>query len=201
MPRLRVSRLAARNVDRAQSDRLADLNAMTDGAIRDVHRIATQLRSVALDNGGLAGALRWLAGDFQKRSGILPTLEIPENFDFPEDRAICIFRICQESLTNVSRHSEATMVKVRVELDGGEVAIRVQDNGDDTAHSMHLGILGMKERARILGGTVEIQSMRGAGTSVAARIPCVRRSQSCVCNTPFMPEKHTLAILQVALAI
>jgi signal transduction histidine kinase len=98
------------------------------------------------------------------------------------ERAIAIFRIFQETLTNVARHADASEVKVRLAKEGGELTLEVHDNGkgiskDTLASGKSLGILGMRERAMLLGGELTISGPPGSGTTVSVRIPEARQNQ------------------------
>ena len=145
------------------------------------HTIIARLRPVILDDFGLMAALIWLAGDFQSHS------EIPCEYSLPEEEIVisnecstALFRICQESLTNVARHAGATEVKVTLRQNETNVVLVVEDNGKGIAETLSLrssslGILGMRERAIALGGRVTVESIEGGGTKVEATLPLNRR--------------------------
>jgi signal transduction histidine kinase len=171
-----LSRLSHSLGDSPQADQAVDLMAMTDKAIRQVRKIATELRPVALDYGGLVEAVDWLARDFQRRTGVTCIVDAPAHMEASGDVAICLFRICQESLTNVTRHAQATEVRISLAMNDGWYTLTVRDNGRGfepamSAQDGSLGILGMGERARITGGSLKIASAPGTGTTVVARIP------------------------------
>jgi signal transduction histidine kinase len=171
-----LSRLSHSLGDSPQADQAEDLMAMTDKAIRQVRKIATELRPVALDYGGLVEAVDWLARDFQRRTGVTCIVDAPAHMEASGDVAICLFRICQESLTNVTRHAQATEVRISLAMNDGWYTLTVRDNGRGfepamSAQDGSLGILGMGERARITGGSLKIASAPGTGTTVVARIP------------------------------
>ena len=171
-----LSRLSHSLGDSPQADQAVDLMAMTDKAIRQVRKIATELRPVALDYGGLVEAVDWLARDFQRRTGVTCIVDAPARMEASGDVAICLFRICQESLTNVTRHAQATEVRISLAMNDGWYTLTVRDNGRGfepamSAQDGSLGILGMGERARITGGSLKIASAPGTGTTVVARIP------------------------------
>jgi signal transduction histidine kinase len=148
-----------------------------DATIRDVRKIATELRPAVLDLGVL-DAVEWLLQDFHSRTGIEYGLDLEAGeIALKAEQATAIFRILQEALTNVSRHSAATKIDVCLALNNDAVTLEVRDNGrgfskdqlDDV--STLLGILGMRERARGLGGEATVASHSGGGTLVRARIP------------------------------
>ncbi len=157
--------------------RTQDMKQLIDVTVRAVRRIATDLRPVMLDNLGLVPTLEWLTQDFSVRSGILVELAIPdEDLGANGDAATAVFRIVQEALTNVARHAQATQARIEVLRSAGNVHVRVCDNGvglrDVTAREGRaLGVLGMRERAYVLGGSFTITSNPGAGTTVEATIP------------------------------
>ncbi len=156
--------------------RIASTVQLADDLIKAVRRISTDLRPGILDL-GLAAAVEWQARDFQLRTGIPCQLQLPlQELALAPNIATALFRIFQESLTNITRHANSTSVEVCLEIQGDGMVLRIGDNGqgfDDTnpALSKSLGLLGMRERALMLGGQVNISSTPGAGTSVTAWIP------------------------------
>ena len=149
---------------------------LADDLIKAVRRISTDLRPGILDL-GLAAAVEWQARDFQFRTGIPCQLQLPpQELALAPNIATALFRIFQETLTNVARHANPASVEVCLETQGDRMVLRIHDNGqgfDDTnpALSKSLGLLGMRERAVMLGGQVDISSTPGQGTSVTAWIP------------------------------
>ncbi|HKA42961.1 MAG TPA: response regulator [Burkholderiales bacterium] len=160
-----------------KADSMFDL---IDGTIRSVRRIATGLRPEVLDEGGLAAAIRWQALDFQKRTGIRCTVELPpDGLEPDQGRATAVFRIFQEVLTNVARHANATRVDIALKVDRDNLVLEVQDNGKGIVehlarNSKSLGLLGMRERALLFKGRVEIAGNSGKGTHVKVLIPVSR---------------------------
>jgi signal transduction histidine kinase len=157
--------------------RITDATALTDTAITTVQRIATGLRPVILDSLGLPAAIEWQAGDFSQRTGLVCNVTVPGgNFTLDRDRATALFRILQESLTNIVRHAGASQVKVNlVELDHA-IELTVQDDGSGisnaaTADPRSIGLIGMSERAQAFGGVLTIAGTPGVGTTVTALIP------------------------------
>ena len=150
---------------------------LVDETIRAVRRISTELRPVILDALGLVAAVEWAASEFAARTGTKCQLDLPQNdVVTDEERATALFRILQETLTNVARHANATQVNVRLEQDDSHLSLEVQDNGRGVSEEQlsgngSLGILGMRERARLLGGDLRIAGVLGAGTTVRVWIP------------------------------
>jgi PAS domain S-box-containing protein len=169
--------------------RLATMAAQIDGCVQTVRRIATGLRPGVLDDLGLDEAIEWQAHEFQARAGIRVELSLPESgLELDRDRATAIFRIFQELITNVGRHSGATGVSVQLTPEAGVVVLEVSDNGrgitaDELAMPNALGLLGMRERAAQFGGSLEIKGTKGRGTRAIVRIP-VRSPVRNLARTP-----------------
>ncbi len=150
---------------------------LVDQALDTMHGIVRELRPEILDHLGLQAAIEWQVQEFQSRTSIVCQLDCgPEEIDLDEERSIAVFRILQETLTNVARHSGATEVRVLLKQEDHHVVLRVQDNGkgvDEQAlrESKTFGVLGMRERAHVFGGQVDIQGTPGKGTVVSIRIP------------------------------
>jgi signal transduction histidine kinase len=150
--------------------------ALTDTSVSAVQRMSSQLRPGILDDLGLVAALEWLARDFQQRSGIQCIAEVDNTLDISGPRATVLFRICQESLTNVSRHAQASQVTVSLGRRNFDVVLRVTDNGrgissEEMEDPRSYGVMGMRERARAFGGRVTISGAPGEGTTVEATLP------------------------------
>lgn len=140
----------------------------------EVHRIIYDLRPSLLDDLGLAAAVRWYADSYLARRGIDVGLEIDDNLTLPSDVEITAFRIVQEIVTNVLRHSQAESVSIELFAAGGELVLAVEDDGvgfRPAERTEGSGLVGMRERAALVGGRVEIDSEPGAGTSVRVTIP------------------------------
>jgi PAS domain S-box-containing protein len=157
--------------------RLVTMATQIDGCVQTVRRIATGLRPGVLDDLGLDEAIEWQAHEFQARAGIRVDLSLPEKeLKLDRDRATAIFRIFQELITNVARHSGATGVSVQLTPELGGVVLEVSDNGrgitaSELAMPNSLGLLGMRERAAQFGGSLEIMGREGHGTRALVRIP------------------------------
>ena len=138
--------------------------------------VATALRPAALDLGIIPG-LEWLVEEFQKRSGIRCTVSVAESdFALDEDRSIVLFRIVQESLTNVSRHASARNVQILLDHDAERIRLDVEDDGlgfdvDAARRKKTFGLLGMQERVIMLRGELRITSAPGHGTRVYVSMP------------------------------
>jgi PAS domain S-box-containing protein len=161
-----------------QSAHIRMLKELVDETIDAVHRIAADLRPAVLDELGLHAALEWLTESFAQRHGLPCELVMPEAVTacLDSDCSTAIFRIVQESLTNASRHGQPSHVRVALDLRDGHCHVSIADDGKgmDTAragHGQRLGLMGMRERALMLGGAFEIESAPGQGTRVLVRIP------------------------------
>jgi len=144
--------------------------------IADVKGMALRLRPKVLDDLGLIAALDWHTDDFEKRTGIPCIFEHPDVVDLDDIAATAAYRITQEALTNVIRHSFATHVEVALQSEEGMLMLAVVDNGRGfnmmkLSEFEGLGLVGMRERASLAGGTLEIQSQRAKGTQVYLRLP------------------------------
>jgi PAS domain S-box-containing protein len=163
-----------------QLQRIDAIMGLVDETIRSVRRIATELRPGVLDDLGLVAAVEWAAEEFQARTGIRCQVSMPEtNPAIDAERATALFRIFQETLTNIARHAGATRVTIGLSQEDGHLSLEVRDNGrgigeDQLSASGSLGILGMRERALLLGGEFFIGNP-GSGTTVRVRMPIDRR--------------------------
>ncbi|HUV01331.1 MAG TPA: PAS domain S-box protein [Bacteroidales bacterium] len=150
---------------------------ITDKTIGTMKRIATDLRPGVLDDLGLAAAIEWQAEEFQKQTGIKCKVGLDaEDITLDRDRNTAIFRIFQETLTNVARHAKATQVSVSLKEREGKIILTVKDNGkgitkEEIAHPKSYGLMGIRERAKILNGNSIIKGVRGKGSSVTVEIP------------------------------
>lgn len=159
------------------AERAQEITQLINEAIQTVRKISTELRPALLDAVGLTAAIEWQAHEFQKRTGIKCHLKLPtKKLDLDQDRAIALFRIFQEILTNVARHAEANELNIALEEDNADLVLRAQDNGrgikaSELSNPKSLGLLGMRERALLLGGDVNIRGQKDKGTLVEVRIP------------------------------
>jgi PAS domain S-box-containing protein len=156
---------------------------LVDEMIVTLRRIASDLRPRTLDDLGLAAALEWQGQEFEKRTGIKCHLLLPpEPLNLDPERSTAIFRIFQESLTNVTRHSQATSVQARLEIEEDQLIFRIHDNGkgfdpEEAKAKKSLGLVGMQERALLLKGEVTIEGIPGSGTTMILRIPLLPSAQ------------------------
>jgi PAS domain S-box-containing protein len=153
------------------------MSVLIDGTIDTVRRLSSELRPQLLDDLGLGAAIEWHAEQFQKRTGI--ACRVTSNIDdriIDEMKSINIYRIFQESLTNIIRHANATHVDVDLNVDDRALTLTVRDNGrgineDEINNPRSLGLIGLRERALSCGGTIAINGAKDAGTVVTAHIP------------------------------
>ena len=153
---------------------IAAMLRLADDTINTVRRIAWELRPSILDDLGLVEAIEWQTRQFESRSGIVcQRHDFLDDVRFNEDQSTAIFRIFQEALTNILRHAKATRVDINMTQEGAEFVLAISDNGGGIkgVEKSGLGILGMRERARLVGGTIQIHSVEGNGTTIALRIP------------------------------
>jgi two-component system sensor histidine kinase UhpB len=150
---------------------------LVDETIRTVRRIAADLRPGLLDDFGLTAAVEWQVQEFQNHTGIPTALEAHvEEEKLTRDMATAAFRVCQEALTNIARHAEATDVRVALATANGHFTLKVADNGrginpEVVQKPRSLGVLGMRERARQLDGSVELAPGENGGTVVTLVLP------------------------------
>lgn len=178
---LKIGLLNMRNAKPSSIDdtisRIDMLTEIVDAAIVDLRRISTDLRPLMLDELGLVPAVEWLTGAFSSRSNIPVTLTLADlDGDLRGDCATAIFRILQESLTNVAKHAQATAVSVTLSCEHGIIDLEISDNGiglpaESPRQLPGFGLLGMEERAIGIGGTLTVASAPGRGTTVRARLP------------------------------
>lgn len=162
------------------AEKAVSVDRLLDHVMETTRRIARDLRPGILDL-GLIPAIEWQTQEFQKRTGISCDLRCAvEELDLNSDASAALFRVFQETLTNVAKHARATRVTVRLEVDSGFLLLTVNDDGEgiaehDMAKPHSFGIRGMLERARHLGGKVEIQGSPGRGTEVRLQAPLASR--------------------------
>lgn len=168
----------------ALATRIAEMIQVADAAIQCVQRIATDLRPAVLDSLGLCAAVEWQTRDFQDHSGISCNTSVSdEELPIGGNAATAVFRILQESLTNVQRHANATRLDIVLRQEAEQLLLRIHDNGcgiraETLSSPMSIGLTGMKERALLLGGQFEIRSQPETGTTVEVRMPLVKNEGS-----------------------
>ena len=151
--------------------------SLLDDTIQTVRDLATQLRPGVLDTLGLTAAIEWQVQDFQARTGIESEIWLcPEPKELPQEKATALFRILQEILTNIIRHAEATRVVIHLIPTEGALLLSVEDNGrgittGNLRDAKSLGLLGMRERALMVGGEVDFEGTAERGTTVTVKVP------------------------------
>ncbi|MFL6375347.1 MAG: DUF4118 domain-containing protein [Pyrinomonadaceae bacterium] len=156
---------------------LDDLSSHVDSTISSVRRIASEIRPSILDDFGLIAALEWQASEFDRKGEIECSFASSnESVDIDPEAGAAVFRIVQEALTNVARHSDAIKVEVTVSVVDDELFLNIKDNGrginlDRLSKKRTLGIIGMRERARLIGATLQIRPRAVGGTAVELAVP------------------------------
>ncbi|MFC2071236.1 PAS domain S-box protein [Chloroflexota bacterium] len=159
---------------------LEELRQQTNNIMQGLRRLSQDLRPAALDRLGLLAALEWLASDVAEYSGIVTKVNVlGSEHRLTEEVELVLFRVIQEALRNVWRHSEATRAEIKIEFDQDKTKILVSDNGKgfslpqtigDLAKDGKLGLAGMQERARLIGATLTVQSQPGRGSTVTIEL-------------------------------
>lgn len=147
-----------------------------DDTLHCVRKIATELRPGILDSLGLIPSIKWLGKEFERKTSISCKIDlnIPEK-QFDNFISIACFRICQEALTNISKHAGATEVKIKMEYNTNLLLLNIEDNGkgivnEKLENPFSMGLLGMRERANLIGGELQIESKKGRGTNIKLSI-------------------------------
>jgi PAS domain S-box-containing protein len=157
--------------------RAAATDVLVDQALDTARRVSASLRPAMLDDLGLSAAVRWQAHDFEQRTGVACEVDVPDDCGrVAPAAALCLFRIVQEALTNVARHARARRVRVSLAAGPDAVTLTVADDGrgvtaDELARPTSLGVVGMRERALVVGGEVTITGSPGSGTTLTVRVP------------------------------
>ena len=151
--------------------------SLVDRMVETVQQVSSTLRPGILDDFGLLEAMRWQGREFQERTGITCRIGIElEQLELDPDHVTSLFRIFQETLTNVARHANATEVTVRLTAPNGRLILEIADNGKGIATAQindaaSLGLTGMRERALLLNGRVTVTGAPGRGTTVRVEMP------------------------------
>jgi signal transduction histidine kinase len=154
---------------------------LVESAVAATRKIVTDLRPSILDDLGLAAAVRWEAAEFKKHTGVPIEVEAPDmDGTIQREAALALFRIFQETLTNVARHAKASRVWVHLAINEEGYVLQVRDDGagmdeKDLVKTTSHGLRGMRERAQQLGGDVSVSSQRGRGTTLVASVPTPRQ--------------------------
>ncbi|WP_207908563.1 HAMP domain-containing sensor histidine kinase [Pseudonocardia endophytica] len=161
--------------DRAPDELRADLLTVTEtvrSGLDEVRGVARRLRPDVLDELGLTSALSALTGEFSEVSGVPVSRSVPAEMPaLSKEVELVVYRIVQESLTNVARHAGATAVRLAVVLTRGELTVRVSDDGRGGTSAEGAGIRGMRERALLVGGDLDVAHPRSGGTAVTLTVP------------------------------
>ena len=172
-----LDNLAASSGLGSDDARVASMSSMIDDTLASVRRIASDLRPLMLDDLGLTAAIEWLAHDVSRRTGIPVHARLPlAEPDVDQRVAIALYRMVQEALTNVARHAQTKAVEVELRVKGLSLLLVVSDDGVDMTdaalqRSGSFGLLGLRERAQMLGGEVTIGKRAGGGTRLSVRVP------------------------------
>ena len=175
--KMELSSLASAKGPCGDETRISGMLEMIDDTVASVRRIAADLRPMMLDDLGLNAAIEWLARDAARRLDMEITVRLgDEDPPVTQGAAIALYRMVQEALTNVARHARATHVNIELRQDGGELVLTVRDNGvgfpSDLQHSDgRYGLLGIRERAYMLGGRLEVDNPPGGGGRLTVRLP------------------------------
>jgi signal transduction histidine kinase len=157
--------------------RVDEMTGLLDRTSAAVKNLATELRPGVLDKFGLAAAVEWQCQEFARRTGLALTCQLPEGEpSISSELSTALFRILQEALTNVARHAGAQSVRVELGVAGGVAALVVRDDGrgvtaEELSAPASLGLLGMRERAEALGGSLLVERCAPRGTVVMVSIP------------------------------
>ena len=163
--------------ERSLIEKTKAMNQLIDEAVQTVKRISSELRPGVLDHLGLGAAIEWQTCELEKRTGIrFQFKSSPEDITLDRGRSTTLFRICQEALTNVVRHANATQVRVTLRKESKQILLKIRDNGkgikeEQLADPKAFGLIGMRERALSFGGDVKISGIPDKGTLVVANIP------------------------------
>jgi PAS domain S-box-containing protein len=163
--------------DQFLMEKAKKLLKLIDENVHLVQRISSELRPGLLDNLGLSAAIEWQAGQFQDRTGVAcDFISEPEDIVLDQTRSTAIFRIFQETCTNIARHADATKAEIVIKETLEEIELRVTDNGkgvkeNEISNPKSFGLMGIRERVLSLGGEVEIFGAENKGTTVRVRIP------------------------------
>jgi two-component system sensor histidine kinase UhpB len=175
--KMELASLGAQDRSPARDGRIAAMLEMVDETVASVRRIATELRPLMLDDLGLNAAIEWLANGWAARMGVKVRLRLGRTDpDIGDAAAIALYRMVQEALTNIARHARASEVRIEIRPSGGELLLTVQDNGVGFSEGSMFregshGLMGIRERAYMLGGELEIGNARGGGGRITVRLP------------------------------
>jgi PAS domain S-box-containing protein len=164
-------------------ERAKSMSELIDDTINKVRMISTQLRPSILDHFGIAAAIEWIGEDFQKRTDISCKITIaPKDIELDEFTSTGVFRICQEALTNIARHAQATTVDISLIKNNGILELKVVDDGigidEESVNDVHsFGLIGIRERAYLAGGSSSIVGKPNEGTTITVQIPIINNGE------------------------
>ncbi len=174
-----ISKFEDRSQIEESLQKMTAMMRLAETTINNVRRISSELRPIALDDLGLTDAIEWQARQFQERTGIMVECDCTlENVDLTSEQSNAAFRISQEALTNILRHAQATKVHIQLNKENGDLVLTISDNGRGITEAEKsgrstLGLLGMRERAHLVGGKIDIAGSKDKGTLVTLRFPIV----------------------------
>lgn len=162
------------------TEKVKAMSDTIDRIIKTVQNICTQLRPGLLDDMGLAAAIEWQAKQYAKTARFRCKLDLDEEINLGQDYSTTLYRVCQELLTNIARHSQATTIQISLKKQDNKVYLKVQDNGigiseEQVSDAKSLGLIGIRERVSILDGSFEIKGSTGKGTIVKVLIPIEKK--------------------------
>jgi signal transduction histidine kinase len=172
--------------------RIKSMISLTDTAVNTVRRISLELRPPGLDQLGLVEAIKWQAQRFQAQTGITCVCDCSvEHVELDPEQSTALYRISQEALTNVQRHAQATRVEIKADQEADKFVLTIKDNGcgiseSDKLGRHSLGILGMRERAHLVGGKITISGIKGEGTVITVRVPKLSKGSK---SNQYFPSK------------
>ena len=150
----------------------------TDNTIQSLRKIATELRPGILDSLGIIPSIQWLATEFEKKTSVecIVELNVQEQLEPVSKKiSICFFRICQEALTNITKHAEAKEVRIWITQNNHEFILKIADDGkgivtEKLENPFSMGLLGMRERAKLINANLNITSEKGEGTTIQLQV-------------------------------
>jgi two-component system sensor histidine kinase UhpB len=174
--KMELSSLGSEPVDAMRAERIGAMLEMVDDTVATVRRIATELRPLMLDDLGLNAAIEWLAHGWARRMGVAMSLDLGADPALDEATRIALYRMVQEALTNIARHAHASEVRIGLRQQGNELQLTVLDNGVGFDEALmqredSYGLMGMRERALMLGGTLEAGNAPRGGGRITVRLP------------------------------
>ncbi len=162
-----------------EREKLSGMIKLIDDTVKIIRRISSDIRPGILDDFGLVAALEWQSSEFERQAGIPCKFTAMVNEDnIEKNLASGIFRVYQETLTNIMRHAHASLVETAITQSGNELVLTIKDNGlgfdpAEIKTKKTFGIIGMKERALMFNGELIVESQKGKGTTIILKVPLV----------------------------